>query len=41
MCLKAHEAQVKAGGLTEDNVHDVVRLAAVFFGIAVALDTAI
>lgn len=41
MCLKAHEAQVKAGGLNEDNVHDAVRISAVLFGVAVALDTAV
>lgn len=39
MCLKAHEAAVKQGGLTEDNVHDAVRIAAVLHGVAVALDT--
>ena len=39
MCLKAHEAQVKAGGLGEDHVHDVVRISAALFGVAVALDT--
>lgn len=38
LCLKAHEAAVKKGGLNEDNVHDVVRIAAVLHGIAVALE---
>ena len=41
MCLKAHEAQVKAGGLSEDHVHDAVRISAALFGVAVALDTVI
>lgn len=41
MCLKAHEAQVKAGGLGEDHVHDVVRIASVLFGVAVALDSTV
>lgn len=41
LCLKAHEAQVKAGGLSEDQVHDAVRISAVLFGLAVALDTAV
>lgn len=39
MCLKAHEAQVKAGGLGEEHVHDVVRIASVLFATAVALDS--
>lgn len=39
MCLKAHEAAVKKGGLSEDNVHDAVRIAAVLHGVAVALET--
>lgn len=38
MCLKAHEAAVKGGGMTEENIHDVVRLSAVLHGIAIALD---
>jgi alkyl hydroperoxide reductase subunit D len=40
LCLKAHEAAVKKGGLNEENVHDVVRIASVLNGIAVALETA-
>ncbi|MGB0409494.1 MAG: carboxymuconolactone decarboxylase family protein [Opitutales bacterium] len=39
LCLKAHEATVKKGGLNEDNVHDAVRIASVLHGIAVALET--
>jgi len=39
LCLKAHEAAVKKGGLNEDNVHDAVRIASVLYGIAVALQT--
>ena len=40
MCLKAHEAAVKKGGMTEDNVHDAVRIAAILHGVAVALESA-
>ena len=39
MCLKAHEAAVKQGGLNEDNVHDAVRISAILNGVAVALDS--
>jgi alkyl hydroperoxide reductase subunit D len=38
MCLKAHEAAVKKDGLTEDNVHDAVRISAILNGVAVALE---
>jgi len=38
LCLQAHEAAVKKGGMTEENVHDVVRIASVLHGLAVALD---
>lgn len=38
LCLKAHEAAVKKGGLNEENVHDAVRIASVLHGIAVALE---
>jgi alkyl hydroperoxide reductase subunit D len=38
MCLKAHEAMVKKGGLNEANIHDSVRIASVLQGLAVALD---
>ena len=41
MCLKAHEAAVKHGGLNEDQVHDAVRISAVLHGVAVALDTVV
>jgi alkyl hydroperoxide reductase subunit D len=37
-CIKAHEKVVLTGGLTEDQVHDAVRIAAVVHGAAVALD---
>jgi lipoyl-dependent peroxiredoxin subunit D len=37
-CMKAHEKAVLAGGLSEDQVHDAVRIAAVIQGAAVALD---
>ncbi|MBC2601976.1 carboxymuconolactone decarboxylase family protein [Puniceicoccus vermicola] len=40
MCLKAHEAAVKKGGMNEDNVHDAVRIASILHGVAVALDSA-
>lgn len=38
LCLKAHEAALKKGGLNEENVHDAVRIASVLNGIAVALE---
>lgn len=38
LCLQAHEAAVKKGGMSEANVHDTVRIASVLHGIAVALD---
>lgn len=38
LCLKAHEAAVKKGGLDEENVHDAVRIASVLHGLAVALE---
>ena len=37
-CLQSHEASVLKEGLTEDHVHDAVRIAAVVQGIAVALE---
>ena len=37
-CIKAHEKAVLGGGLSEDQVHDAVRIAAVVHGAAVALD---
>ena len=36
-CIKAHESSALHQGLTEDHVHDTVRLAAVLQGAAVAL----
>jgi alkyl hydroperoxide reductase subunit D len=38
LCLKAHEAAVKKGGLREENVHDAVRIASVLNGVAVSLE---
>jgi alkyl hydroperoxide reductase subunit D len=38
LCLQAHEAAVKKGGMNENSVHDAVRIAAVLHGIAIALD---
>jgi alkyl hydroperoxide reductase subunit D len=37
-CLRAHEAAVLEGGLTEDHVHDAVRIAATVHAAAVALE---
>jgi alkyl hydroperoxide reductase subunit D len=37
VCLAAHERTVLEGGLTEDHVHDALRVAAVVNGVAVAL----
>ena len=39
-CVKAHEKAVLDGGLTEDHVHDAVRIAAVVHAAAVALEMA-
>ncbi len=39
-CVKAHERTVLEGGLTEEHVHDAVRIAAVVNGAAVALELA-
>ncbi len=36
-CIKAHEASLLKEGLTEDHVHEAVRIAAVINGSAVAL----
>jgi len=36
-CIKAHEAKVLENGMTEDHVHDAVRLAAILNGAATAL----
>jgi AhpD family alkylhydroperoxidase len=37
-CVQAHEHAVVAGGLTEDHVHDAVRIAATVNAAAVALE---
>jgi alkyl hydroperoxide reductase subunit D len=39
-CIRSHEAAVLEGGLTEDHVHDAVRIAAVIRGAVAALDGA-
>ncbi len=39
-CVRAHEKVVLDGGLTEDQVHDAVRIAAVIHAAAVALELA-
>lgn len=36
MCIKTHEASLLQHGLTEDHVHDAVRIAAVLSGVVVA-----
>jgi lipoyl-dependent peroxiredoxin subunit D len=38
VCLRAHEEVVLGGGLTEDQVHDAVRIAATVQAAAVALE---
>lgn len=38
VCVRSHERAVLEGGLTEQNVHDAVRIAAVVHGVAVTLD---
>lgn len=37
-CIRSHEAVVIEGGLTEDHVHDAVRIAAVITSAAVAVE---
>jgi alkyl hydroperoxide reductase subunit D len=37
-CVQAHERVVTEGGLTEDQVHDAIRIAAVVHAAAVALE---
>ena len=37
-CVRAHERAVLEGGLTEDHVHEAVRIAAVINAVAVSLD---
>ncbi|MBJ6765432.1 carboxymuconolactone decarboxylase family protein [Myxococcaceae bacterium JPH2] len=39
MCMRAHEKVVLDGGLTEDHVHDAVRIAAVVHAAAVGLES--
>jgi alkyl hydroperoxide reductase subunit D len=38
-CVRAHEQAVVESGLTEEHVHDAVRIAAVVHGAAVALES--
>jgi alkyl hydroperoxide reductase subunit D len=38
MCMRSHEAVVIEGGLTEDQVHDAVRIAATVHAAAVSLE---
>jgi alkyl hydroperoxide reductase subunit D len=40
VCIQAHEKVVVGGGITEDQVHDAVRIAATMNAAAVALETA-
>ncbi len=40
ICVQAHEKVVLEGGLTEEQVHDAVRIASVVYGTAVALEGA-
>lgn len=37
-CIGAHEHAVREGGLTEEHVHEAVRIASVVHGVAVALE---
>jgi len=38
MCVRSHEKAVIEGGLTDEHVHDAVRIAATFHAAAVALE---
>jgi lipoyl-dependent peroxiredoxin subunit D len=38
VCIQSHEEVVRAGGLTEEQVHDAVRIAATMHAAAVALE---
>ena len=38
LCVKSHEAVLQKAGVTNEQVHDAVRIAAVMQGVAVALD---
>jgi alkyl hydroperoxide reductase subunit D len=40
VCVRAHEKTVREGGLTEDHVHEAVRIASVMHASAVALEMA-
>jgi lipoyl-dependent peroxiredoxin subunit D len=40
MCVRSHEQAVLAGGLSEEHVHDAVRIAAVVHGAALAAEIA-
>ena len=40
VCVQSHEKVVLDAGLTEDMVHDAVRIAAVIHAVAVALESA-
>jgi len=39
-CMRAHERVVVEGGVTEEQVHDAIRIAATIQGAAVALEVA-
>jgi alkyl hydroperoxide reductase subunit D len=39
-CMRSHEAVVIEGGLSDDQVHDAVRIAATIHAAAIALETA-
>jgi alkyl hydroperoxide reductase subunit D len=41
ICMQSHEKAVLDGGLTEDQIHDAVRVAAVVHAAAVALECAV
>jgi alkyl hydroperoxide reductase subunit D len=38
MCVRSHEEVVLTAGLSTDQVHDAVRIAATMHGVAVALE---
>ncbi|MEM9070526.1 MAG: carboxymuconolactone decarboxylase family protein [Myxococcota bacterium] len=39
LCVTSHEKVVRAAGLTAEQIHDAVRIAATLHGIAIALDS--
>ncbi len=41
MCIKTHEASILKGGLSEEHVHESVRIASVLNGVAVGLRTTV